>query len=212
MGQINQGILGGFSGKVGTVVGSSWKNINYMRSLPRKSKKPASLLQLQQQRKLATVINFLKPMTPLLRQGWKHYTKGRSAFNAATAHTIFSAISGEYPNYEINYEKVVISVGHLTPVEEPEVKINDGRLQVSWQDNSGTGNAQEKDKLLLAVINPDKSENMLVYDHVARVEAGFECSVSHWAGDTIHIYIGFISEDGKRVATSRAICNVTVPN
>ena len=33
MGTIKQGILGGFSGKVGTVVGSSWKGISYMRGL-----------------------------------------------------------------------------------------------------------------------------------------------------------------------------------
>jgi hypothetical protein len=32
MGTIKQGILGGFSGKVGTVIGASWKGINYMRS------------------------------------------------------------------------------------------------------------------------------------------------------------------------------------
>ena len=31
MGTIKQGILGGFSGKVGTVVDSSWKGISYMR-------------------------------------------------------------------------------------------------------------------------------------------------------------------------------------
>lgn len=34
MGKINQGILGGFSGKVGTVVGGSWKGTAYMRGLP----------------------------------------------------------------------------------------------------------------------------------------------------------------------------------
>ncbi len=32
MGTISKGILGGFSGKVGTVVGGSWKGIDYMRS------------------------------------------------------------------------------------------------------------------------------------------------------------------------------------
>src|SRR5690606_508733 len=34
MGIIKQGILGGFSGKVGNVVGASWKGIDYIRSLP----------------------------------------------------------------------------------------------------------------------------------------------------------------------------------
>ena len=34
MGRIKQGILGGFSGKVGTVVGASWKGKAYMRGMP----------------------------------------------------------------------------------------------------------------------------------------------------------------------------------
>jgi hypothetical protein len=35
MGIIKQGILGGFSGKVGNVVGGTWKGIDYMRVLPK---------------------------------------------------------------------------------------------------------------------------------------------------------------------------------
>ena len=31
MGKIKQGILGGFRGKVGTVIGASWNGISYMR-------------------------------------------------------------------------------------------------------------------------------------------------------------------------------------
>ena len=34
MGKIKQGILGGFRGKVGTVVGSYWNGIFYMKALP----------------------------------------------------------------------------------------------------------------------------------------------------------------------------------
>ena len=34
MGKISQGILGGFSGKVGNVIGGNWKGINYMRVKP----------------------------------------------------------------------------------------------------------------------------------------------------------------------------------
>lgn len=40
MGTIKQGILGGFSGKVGTVIGSSWKGISYMRSRAQSVKNP----------------------------------------------------------------------------------------------------------------------------------------------------------------------------
>ena len=34
MGKIKQGILGGFKGKVGTVIGSSWNGIAYMKGQP----------------------------------------------------------------------------------------------------------------------------------------------------------------------------------
>jgi len=32
MAKIEHGILGGFSGKVGTVIGGTWKGIDFMRS------------------------------------------------------------------------------------------------------------------------------------------------------------------------------------
>ena len=38
MGKYNQGVLGQFSGKVGPVVGSSWKGIGYLRSNARKTR------------------------------------------------------------------------------------------------------------------------------------------------------------------------------
>lgn len=34
MGTFSKGILGGFSGTVGTVIGGNWKGIQYMRSQP----------------------------------------------------------------------------------------------------------------------------------------------------------------------------------
>ena len=34
MGTIKRGILGGFKNKVGSVIGSSWKGIDTMRSMP----------------------------------------------------------------------------------------------------------------------------------------------------------------------------------
>ena len=49
MGKIKQGILGGFSGKVGTVVGSYWNGIFYMKGLPQSYKKGRSSSQKMQQ-------------------------------------------------------------------------------------------------------------------------------------------------------------------
>ena len=48
MGKIKQGILGGFRGTVGTVVGSSWNGIAYMKGKPQTVKNPKTDAQLQQ--------------------------------------------------------------------------------------------------------------------------------------------------------------------
>jgi hypothetical protein len=75
MGRIKKGILGGFSGKVGTVVGANWKEISYMRSLPQKVKNPRTEAQRKQRSKFLLVVNLLKPLNPLLRIGWKLHAK-----------------------------------------------------------------------------------------------------------------------------------------
>ena len=48
MGKIKQGILGGFKGKVGTVIGASWNGIAYMKGKPQSVRNPRTDAQLQQ--------------------------------------------------------------------------------------------------------------------------------------------------------------------
>lgn len=61
MGKIKQGILGGFKGKVGTVIGSSWNGIAYMKGLPQSVRNPRTDAQVQQR-------NFFKELQGLVSQ------------------------------------------------------------------------------------------------------------------------------------------------
>ena len=79
MGTIKQGILGGFSGKVGTVIGGSWKGISYMRSQAQSVKNPRTDGQLSQRSKFALALDFLKPLTDIVRTGFKLYTNKQTA-------------------------------------------------------------------------------------------------------------------------------------
>lgn len=63
MARITKGILGGFSGKVGTVVGASWRGQDIIRSMPKPSSRKATGKQMLQQLKFKLVIGFLKPLT-----------------------------------------------------------------------------------------------------------------------------------------------------
>ncbi len=61
MGKIKQGILGGFRGTVGTVVGSSWNGIAYMKGKPQSVRNPRTDDQVQQR-------NFFKDLQQLVAQ------------------------------------------------------------------------------------------------------------------------------------------------
>ena len=56
MGKISQGVLGGFSGKVGNVIGASWKGIDYMRIMPANVANPRTQGQIDQRSKFVTVL------------------------------------------------------------------------------------------------------------------------------------------------------------
>ena len=75
MGIINQGILGGFSGKVGPIVGFHWKSKYYIRARAAKGSNPRTPKQQEQRGKFATAFSFLKAIKPFIRIGYKEFTQ-----------------------------------------------------------------------------------------------------------------------------------------
>jgi len=203
MGTIKKGILGGFSGKVGTVVGGSWKGISYMRSLPQKVKNPRTVGQVSQRSKFALTMYYLKPMTAFLRTGWKLYAHRQSPINAAMSYALANAITGAYPDYEIDPSKVIVSRGSLATAVNANANDAGGSIDISWDDNSNVSNAKQTDKALVAIANPTKGEAVTITAGEERM-TGYQNTVipADWSGDEVQVYLGFISEDGKEVANS----------
>jgi hypothetical protein len=203
MGTIKQGILGGFSGKVGTVVGGSWKGISYMRSLAQNVKDPRTPAQMGQRTKFGITIRLLKPLTALLRVGWRQYADGMSAFNAAMAYTLANAITGAYPDYAIDPSKILISRGSLTPATGASATASGENITFNWSDNSGAGSAAQTDRALIAVLNPALGEAVSTDEAADRMTLSQTIALPpHWAGDNVYTYLGFISEDARETANS----------
>jgi hypothetical protein len=203
MARIKKGILGGFSGKVGTVVGANWKEIAYMRSLPQKVKNPRTEAQLKQRAKFVLVVSLLKPLTAFLRIGWKLYANRQSAFNACTKYTLANAVTGTYPNQKIDLEKLLVTRGNLPSVTNPLLGTNGKVITMQWGNNSNIGTAKSTDKALAVVINQTTGEAMCITDGVNRSAGKQDVTLPViWDGCDIFCYAGFISEDGKEVSNS----------
>ena len=207
---INQGILGGFSGKIGNVVGGNWKGINYMRVLT-KPTNPNSEKQVKQRTKFTPALSFLQPITPFLRVGYKLYTAKQTAFNAAMSQVLTNAITGENENTAVDFSKAQVSAGTLTPAVNGAFTYDSGEITLTWDDNSGSGTAKATDKSMYVVLNPVKSD--AVYETagaVRSVKTQIADLPAEWIGDTVHVYLAFIADDGKDVANSAYLGSVEV--
>lgn len=109
MATFNKGILGGFSGKVGTVVGANWRGKDIMRSLPKPSQKEPTEKQLLQQARFKLAVAFLQPLKTILSEYFGSRSGVKSRVNLATSYTINEAIQVVAGIPELIYNKVMIT-------------------------------------------------------------------------------------------------------
>ena len=159
MGKISQGILGGFSGKVGNVIGGNWKGIDYMRVKPASVANPQTAGQVDQRTKFSTVLGFLQPLRGFLKVGFRNYAVKMTEFNSAMSYNVQNAIIGDYPDFIIDFEAALISRGGLTAALNPTAGSDlAGSVQFNWVDNSVDGNARPTDRAMVLVYNPTRNE------------------------------------------------------
>jgi len=199
-----QGILGGFSGKVGTVVGGNWNGIEFMKSKPAHIANPRTEAQQDQRVRMATVIKFLSPLKAFLRIGFKKQAIKMTAFNAATSYHLAHAIIGTYPDYGINYSKVMVSQGKLPGALDPEVSSPaSGQVKFTWADNSLNNGAMGNDWAVMLVYNPEKGLLITsIADSVRGVGTHVITLPAIFAGDEVQCYIAFQNASQTMISDS----------
>lgn len=211
MGIINKGILGPVSGKVGTVIGGSWKGIPFLRSQPTSSHTSFTQPQLEQQAKFSTTIKFLQPMTSLLSVSFRDYAVKMTGFNNAMGYTLKNAITGTYPTYEVDYSMALVSRGELPNANSPAASSTlPGKVSFVWGDNSGMGKATATDKSILVVYCPAMKQCIYTLAGPARSAEAGEMDVPLFQGQDVETYIGFITTDGKDISNSYYTGEMTV--
>ena len=194
MGTFEQGYMGGFRGKLGTAVGSTWKGLNVLRSRPpRKRTGPASESQLEVQAKFSLMIKFLQPLTDLLNRTFK-----KSAGNMSGANKAFSenkkAVAGAYPAFTIDYPKVILSTSSLGNGGGPIAKSAEaGKLVFTWTDNSNDVKKMLISDLAFVAAYNEELNSWAYEPKAATRNAGtFTLDVAEFSGKPVQTYIGFI--------------------
>ena len=198
MATYKQGILGGFSGRIGNVIGTFWKGRQVMR-IRAATYNDANTLRQQEQRMRFKLINsFIYAQKELINWGFGAYDRTMSAMNAAVSLNFKSAITGIFPNLTIDLPKVILSKGSLPGFEDNIVTSTlPNTISLDWLDNTGTFNALGTDNLMVSVVDDASFEVILFPNAAKRADEEIMLTLpALWTAKHVTVYTFFVSEDG----------------
>jgi len=219
MSKVTPGGLGAFRGKTGNVVIIKWRKKLYGKAAPRKSTKEPKLEQRVQRAKFKTVISHVSIFSDAIAIGWQKKTGSLTPMNRAMQYAFKNAVIGEYPNFELDHSKILLSKPQVKfAIEEvytlAAVAITGGLITVSWSNlpfATSTDTART-DRLYAVFFNTTTgyafSEGFRSVDR-----ASLSCTYrfeKRYAGNQIHGYVFFVSEDGLRTSISQFLPPVTL--
>lgn len=191
MATVNFGILDGFFGKVGTVVGSFWKGTPVMRAYQRRVHDRNNEAQQLVRARFAALGELSSSFLSALQLGFGKEAAG----DHVTESNVFvkknwEAVHAASPDsVSIDYTGLVIAHGKL-----PEVHFGapqfDNPLQVAltFVGNENFPNADENDDIYVFVYNPDGKSGILPAP-VKRSEGRMTIDVpSYWNGMKVHLW------------------------
>ena len=211
MARMKHGPLGNISGKIGNVSFSTWKDTAIVKERPAKSNKPASQKQLEQRAKMATGNQFMRTLKNVVTKCYRDFTVKMTGYNAAVRNLLKNALTGEYPNYSIDYSLVQLSRGEIRQLFKPAVaSAKTDTITFTWTISSGVGNSRPDDKAVLVAYCEAMKVSTYTLDGPSRSAGTADLEMPGYSGQTIHSWIAFISADGTDVSDSVYAGKVTI--
>lgn len=191
MAKVNCGILDGFIGKVGTVIGSFWKGIPVMRAWQRKAKGGNSDSQQLIRARFSALGSLASEFLPVLRMGMagvasRHRYTEVDAFVSKNWDAAHATVPG---SATVDYADLVVAEGNLPKVYFGTPHFDTAQtVEVSFVAGSEASGADPSDSVYLFAYCPDIDEGMLS-EAVARSSQRATLTVpSHWNGLTVHVW------------------------
>lgn len=212
MATITKGILGGFSGKVGTVVGANYRGKDIIRSKPKKSDRKPTDKQALQQAKFALVVTFLQPLKFIQNKYFGVKSGVKSRVNLAAAYLLDNAILVVAEVPELVFNKILITKGDLAGFQNPTA--TPGAAQVidfTWEDNSMQANANSTD-IANVVCYSEELKTFAFFEIVAtRADlVGTVTLPTAFATLEVHVWLYFNNTEESLACNSNYLGLVTV--
>ena len=203
MGKLPNGIHGPVRGKVGTIVGSSWKGIDYIKVKPRKRSKIRAEGEKLNQDRFKALHQFLQPMLVFLREGFRGYAGTLEGFNAAKSYNLKHA----FRDGDLDPSLVLVSHGTLPLPENIQCRLEGYDIEVTW-DTDGVDPSNKFDQVMILVYEPNSQQCR--YSTIGEFRKTGKDVLKHVGRSEFHVYVAFKSHDRKRQSNSAYLGKVNV--
>ena len=203
MGKIKTGILGGFQGKVGTVISSTWRGESIMRALPKTAAKAPTESQRIQRLKFKAVSEFLNPLRTTLSTYFGNDTGVKSKYNMATSYHITNAVEITEQGTQILYPRVLVAKGTLFGFQNLTTTHSETVITLNWEDNTVFGNAKAEDTVNV-VCYIEEVNTFYVFESIANRD-GLTASVTlpqNFLGYNVEVYAFLYDKVSKTSSNS----------
>ena len=206
MAKLEQGILGPFRGKVGTVVGYTWRGLPCVRAYRREINYPNTERQQAERDWFVSMVRFASRAQSALKLGLRE-----RAAEAPMTECNYFVMSNKRcfalrdGVVEVDYAGLRIAQGAAAGVLFAAPRFELGEVvSVDFEKNSGLSRASSEDSVYLFAYAPALGEGLLSAPARRRSKVVRMSLPQHWSGTEVHLY-GFVVDREGRASRSAYI-------
>ena len=188
------GVFANWYGRIGNVVGRIRQGRTIMSIYQPNVANPKTSAQLAQREKFTLLAECFKTMSEFLKVTFHNldgYDTG-NYYSAAIGYNmkLNQCFTGSYPNTQIDFTHLQISNGSVALPYSPSASAEGTTLAITWADNSGMGNAETTDKVMICVYNATKNQSVSNTAFAERNDRNGTMTLpSTWTGDTVNVFL-----------------------
>ena len=151
MARLDQGLLGGYSGKLGTTVGATWKGINVVRTYQPNVANPNTKLQRDHRykfREIAQLGSFF--LASMVKPFWDKHAKKMSGYNA------FVSMNARAMRDDLQFNPMHFIIGNGQmghPEGDAQLNKEANAILIGWGKDENVLYGQKTDKLYAIAFN-----------------------------------------------------------
>lgn len=194
MGKFHNGVLGTMTGKVGGVVGRTWKGINTVASYQPNVSNPQTNAQMSQRGKLTALTQLASQInTGFIKPLWDRDAKKMSGFNAF----IQANIANVSDLGVIDFSKLVASKGKMVAPDLFQFTADETSVDFSWNPDVLDSYSLPTDLAYLFLVNSEGSLIGTSSGTVLRSAGSCSLGIDSLPNGTYYGFLAFRRADGS---------------